>query len=69
MTGVLLPSDPEYGESSYTVKQNNDETILHGVHVYEPSHARWTRSYCPYQKLFEDTMYYSLAIEVRTDAE
>eukprot|EP00975_Prorocentrum_lima_P064570 12898306-Prorocentrum_lima.AAC.1 len=54
MTGVLLPSDPEYGESSYTVKQNNDEKIIHGVHVYDVSCARWTRSYCPFQKLFED---------------
>eukprot|EP00975_Prorocentrum_lima_P070958 12934944-Prorocentrum_lima.AAC.1 len=69
MTGVLLPSDPNYGESSYTVKNNNDEHILHGVHVYEPSQAYRTRNYCPYQKLYEEESYYSLAVEVRTEAE
>eukprot|EP00975_Prorocentrum_lima_P022314 4691587-Prorocentrum_lima.AAC.1 len=68
-TGILLPSTKEYGESSYFIKDKNNEIIVHGVHVYDEPRAHWTRRYCPYQKLFVEDMYYSLAIEVRTDSE
>eukprot|EP00975_Prorocentrum_lima_P033315 6990702-Prorocentrum_lima.AAC.1 len=49
-TGILLPSTKEFGESSYIVKNNDDESIVHGVHVYDAPRAHWTRRYCPYQK-------------------
>eukprot|EP00975_Prorocentrum_lima_P001854 403318-Prorocentrum_lima.AAC.1 len=62
MAGVLLPSHPDFGESSYTITAKG-ESILHGVHVFEPAQAYRTRCFCPYQKLVEEEVYYSLAVE------
>eukprot|EP00975_Prorocentrum_lima_P055261 11590010-Prorocentrum_lima.AAC.1 len=46
-TGILLPSNGDYGDSAFTVVKKADKEIAHGVPVWDPRRVHCINSHCP----------------------